>query len=175
MLEALAAFWPCATLQQNESRNAASFMRPSSRDESSYSGRARGMNLAEPRFARPTQEMQMKLTKLKIAAIALIVAPAVAYAAPRAESAQECGVAADMAIVARSLADEQVQPPKAEAIMSRIYDVAESERGKALMKDILDAAYKMDETRPGTKFAEELFVACMKTSGDMDQVLGSRL
>ena len=116
----------------------------------------------------------MKLTNLKILTIALLLAPAAAPAAPRAESAQECGVAADMAIVARSLAQESIEQPKAAAIMARIYDVAESERGKALMKEILDTAYKTDE-RTGEKFAEELFVTCMKTSGNMDQVLGSRL
>src|SRR4051812_35579217 len=39
--------------------NTASFMKPSSRDESSYSARDGGMNLAEPRFAGATaQETQ---------------------------------------------------------------------------------------------------------------------
>ena len=110
----------------------------------------------------------------KLAAVLLggLIASSV-IAAPRAESALECGVAADMAIVAHSLAKERIQRPKAGAIMARIYDVAESERGKALMKDILDAAYRID--RPGPKFAEELFAACMKGGGNMDEVLGSRL
>ena len=93
------------------------------------------------------------------------------FAAPRAESAEECGIAADMAIVAQSLAREEVQPAKARAIMARIYDVAESERGKALMKDILDAAYTKSAPQ---KFAEELFAACMKSGGNMDTVLGQR-
>ena len=34
-----------------------------------------------------------------------------ALAAPKAESATECGIAADMAVVARPLAEEQVQRP----------------------------------------------------------------
>jgi hypothetical protein len=97
-----------------------------------------------------------------------------ALAAPKAESAMECGIAADMAVVARSLAEEQVQRPQAGAIMARIYDVSESSRGKELMKDILDAAYR-DENAPSQKFAEELFSACMKTGGNMDTVLGRRL
>jgi hypothetical protein len=86
----------------------------------------------------------------------------------------ECGIAADMAIVARSLAEEQVQQPKAVSIMQRIYDVGESERGKALMQDILDAAYK-DGAPEGQKFAQELFATCMKAEGNMDTLLGSRL
>src|SRR5690606_4723052 len=52
-----------------------------------------------------------------------------AQAAPRAESALECGIAADMAVVAHSLAQEQVDRQRADAIMVRIYDVSESDRG----------------------------------------------
>ena len=48
---------------------------------------------------------------------------ATAFAAPKAESAMECGIAADMAVVARSLAQEEIQRPQASAIMARIYDV----------------------------------------------------
>jgi hypothetical protein len=97
-----------------------------------------------------------------------------AFAAPKAQSAMECGIAADMAVVARSLAEEKVQRPQASAIMARIYDVSESARGKELMKDILDAAYR-NEGATSQKFAEELFGACMKTGGNMDTVLGQRL
>jgi 6-phosphogluconate dehydrogenase len=98
-----------------------------------------------------------------------------ALAAPQAESAMECGIAADMAVVARSLAEEEVQRPQATAIMTRIYDVSESARGKELMKDILDAAYRSGNAASSQTFAEELFTACMKTGGNMDNVLGKRL
>ena len=104
-----------------------------------------------------------------------------AVAAPRAESAMECGIAADMAVVAHSLAREEIQRPKADTIMARIYDVAESERGKALMRDILDAAYASSGTAAAggsassQKFAEELFATCMKSGGNMDQVLGKKI
>ena len=112
----------------------------------------------------------------KLAAVLLggLIASSV-VAAPRAESALECGVAADMAIVAHSLAKEHIQRPKAGAIMARIYDVAESDRGKELMTDILDAAYKSTGEATGQRFAEDLFAACMKTGGNMDTVLGQRL
>lgn len=103
-----------------------------------------------------------------------------ALAAPRAESAMECGIAADMAIVAHSLAAERLDQAKAGAIMARIYDVTASERGKALMNDILNAAYRSNDSASagGTaapnsqKFAENLFAVCMKTGGSMDEVLG---
>jgi hypothetical protein len=97
-----------------------------------------------------------------------------ALAAPQAESAMECGIAADMAVVARSLAVESIQRPQAGAIMARIYDVSESARGKELMKDILDAAYRNDGA-DSQEFAENLFTACMKTGGNMDTVLGRKL
>jgi len=111
------------------------------------------------------------------AAVALLCTTC-ALAAPRAESALECGIAADMAIVAYSLAREQIERDKANAIMARIYDVKESERGQALMKDILDAAYVPTAAVGGTSgqnFAEDLYSTCMKSGGDMDPVLGKKL
>ena len=105
-----------------------------------------------------------------VVALALLLASS-ALGAPRAESPQECTVAADMAVVARSLAEEQVQRPKAGAIMSRIYDTGATELGKELMQQILDTAYlKKDSSIEN--FAEELLVACLRNEGDMDSVLG---
>jgi hypothetical protein len=95
-------------------------------------------------------------------------------AAPRAESALECGIAADMAIVAHSLAREHIQRAKADTIMARIYDVSQSDRGKQLMKDILDAAY-VSAVPAGQVFAEDLYATCLKTGGDLDPVLGKKL
>jgi hypothetical protein len=114
------------------------------------------------------------IIKSSLAILAAAFAFGAAQAAPKAQSAVECGIAADMAVVARSLAEEQVQRPKAIAIMARIYDVSESDRGQELMKDILEAAYGKEATTSQT-FAEELFTACIKTGGNMDTVLGRRL
>jgi hypothetical protein len=114
-----------------------------------------------------------------ITTLAVALLTASAQAAPRAESAAECGIAADMAVVAHSLAKEDVLRPKANQIMARIYDVAASDRGKEIMKEILDAAYNSSTAAAGggtgQKFAEELFATCMKTGGDLDTVLGKRL
>src|SRR5437868_6324804 len=99
-------------------------------------------------------------------------------AAPRAESALECGIAADMAVVAHSLAHEQIQRQKADTIMARIYDVSQSERGQELMKEILDAAYvpagRAAEST-SQEFAEALYGRCMNSGGDMDPVVGRKL
>jgi hypothetical protein len=117
------------------------------------------------------------------------------HAAPRAESAMECGIAADMAVVAHSLAQDKLERGQADAIMVRIYDVSDSDRGKQLMRDIMDAAYRAREGgiaapnvgngsasassggtagASGQKFAEDLFATCMKTGGNMDPMLGHR-
>ena len=112
----------------------------------------------------------------KLFVAAALQAAGSACAAPRAESALECGIAADMAVVAHSLAGEEVQRNKADAIMVRIYDVAASPRGMELMNDILETAYlKKDDAAPAQKFAEELFATCIKAGGDMDTILGKRL
>src|SRR5262245_52339909 len=91
-------------------------------------------------------EVNLKLIVAALAAVGTLASTA--HAAPRAESAQECGVAADMAVVAHSLAREDIQRPKADAIMVRIYDVGESDRGKELMRDITDAAYSSKLREP---------------------------
>ena len=100
------------------------------------------------------------LSFTRILALLALVYAAGTIAAPRAENAMECGIAADMAVVAHSLAKEAVQRKKADTIMARIYDVSQSDRGKELMKEILDTAYGPSAAAGGTsgqKFAEELF------------------
>ena len=115
--------------------------------------------------------------KLLAAAFAAALFSSDAFPLPRAESAQECGIAADMAIVAQSLAGERVPPGKAAAIMARIYDVSESERGRAMMAAILDTAYVRSAVAGASTdtFAEELFTTCIKAAGNMDAVLGRTL
>ena len=114
-----------------------------------------------------------QFTRLALALFGVALATG-ASAAPRAESAIECGIAADMAVVAHSLAREEIQRTKADTIMARIYDVSQSDRGKELMKDILDAAY-ISKGPSSQEFAEELYSSCLKSGGNMDQVLGKKL
>jgi hypothetical protein len=117
-------------------------------------------------------------TLTSLLAVAALAWSAAGSAAPRAESAVECGIAADMAVVAHSLAHEAIQRQKADTIMARIYDVSHSERGKELMKEILDAAYVPAGTAAqatSQEFAETLYATCMKSGGDMDPVLGRKL
>src|SRR5262245_22781712 len=103
------------------------------------------------------------------AALAASLYIAAAAAAPRAESALECGIAADMAVVAHSLAREAIERPQANRIMARVYDVATSERAQQIMQEILDAAYSTASAAAGgtgQKFGEELFDSCIKSGGN---------
>ena len=85
----------------------------------------------------------------------------------------ECGIAADMAIVARSLAQEAIKLPQAGAIMARIYDVSDSARDEA---DERHSRRRLRQRNDSSqKFAEDLFTTCMKEGGNMDTVLGKRL
>lgn len=126
--------------------------------------------------------METQVRSVAAVLVAAGIFASAAQAAPRAQSAMECGVAADMAVVAHSLARERIERQKADAIMVRIYDVSESDRGKELMRDIMDAAYSARDdagasaggTASGRSFAENLFSSCIKSGGDMDGVLGRR-
>ena len=112
--------------------------------------------------------------KASLAIVLALGGASMALGAPRAQSELECGVAADMAVVARSLAEEEeVQRPKADAIMRRIYAVSTS-RGQDLMNSVVGAAYgaKLDS---GQVFAERLLATCLENGGDMDDVLGRTL
>jgi len=109
---------------------------------------------------------------ISIALVLLLAWGSVASAAPRAENEQECTVAADMAVVARALAEEKLEVPKAELIMRRIYTISPL-RGEELLQTILEAAYRKVE--PAGEFASKLFAACMVTGGDMDAILGVKL
>lgn len=137
----------------------------------------------------PSLRRSLAVASAVAASAAGLAATHPALGAPRAQSPLECGIAADMAIVAKSLAAERIERAKADTIMARIYDVSQSDRGKALMKDITDAAYAgagggaaaggsaaPDAARNSAqKFAENLYATCVKSGGDLDPVLGKRL
>ena len=109
---------------------------------------------------------------IAIAFLLLLAWGSAAFAAPRAENEQECTVAADMAVVARALAEEKLAAAKAKLIMRRIYEVS-PQRGEELLQTILEAAYR--ERESASAFASKLFTACMVSGGNMDGVLGVKL
>lgn len=105
--------------------------------------------------------------------VALMATPPLAVAAPKAKSSYECALAADMALVARALAEDKIDRDKASSIMARIY-TAESERGRDLVKAIIGAAFH-PSAPSAAQFSELLGQTCMRANGDMDSVLGVSL
>src|SRR4051812_3788131 len=73
-------------------------------------------------------------------AFAALASSGAALGAPQAQSALECGIAADMAVVAHLLAKEQIQRNKADGHMARICGGAQFSRGRARSKENLDAS-----------------------------------
>lgn len=92
------------------------------------------------------------------------------HAAPRANSAEECALAADMALVARSLAAEKIDRPTADRVLRLVYTI-HSPVGEELLKAITDTAYRPTAPDPAD-YARMLMQACMRSGGDMDGVLG---
>jgi hypothetical protein len=150
------------------------------------------MNSLQGESIMPFLRRPLAVATTAAALAAGLAVPVLASAAPRAQSPLECGIAADMAVVAKSLAAERIERPKADTIMARIYDVSKSDRGRELMKQIVDAAYATGAAAAGgnaaaggsapeaqansaQKFAENLYATCVKSGGDMDSVLGKKL
>lgn len=103
-------------------------------------------------------------------AIALAGFCATAFAAPRAESGEECSHPADLAVTARALAEEGISREQAAKVVARMYP-------KALIakwaEAVLKAAYA--DSRPAAKFASDLIQHCYKSQGDLDGFLGVAL
>ena len=93
-------------------------------------------------------------------------------AAPVAETIEECVVLANMALVARGLAQEGIKGDHAERILRHIYLVAPG-RGEELLKLIISRSEK--ETTEALEFANRLAATCLYNSGNLDSVLGVSL
>lgn len=110
-----------------------------------------------------------------IVVLACCVGPTPSHAAPRADSGAECALAADMAIVAASLAQD-VERKQADRIMERIYLRVGGEdlsKRRAFLAAILVVAYA---NRPDAQeFAGQLFAMCVRSRGNMDGILGTDL
>lgn len=92
-----------------------------------------------------------------------------ARGAPTVQDEQECAELADMALVARALAEEKIEQPRARSVLSRIY-VMPDERAQLLARLLIDSAYR-DSLPPG-QFATRFQVACVVNRGNVDSLLG---
>lgn len=97
-----------------------------------------------------------------------------ACSAPRAKSAEECYLAADVAIVARALHDGQVQEDTADMVLSQIYG-QEVINGGARVGQIVAAVIKAARRQDGLGalgFAQRVYKSCVTRGGDMGDIFG---
>jgi hypothetical protein len=100
--------------------------------------------------------------------LALLAIPA--HAAPLLESADECGLYADMAVMDRALAEEGIPIARARKLNLRVYAPGD-ERALSIGELVLQAAYR---TQLGPRdFAMRLLKECVGTNGNVDAILGT--
>ena len=116
------------------------------------------------------------LQESRSAAIAIIVllllcvamaTGALAAAAPKAGSAEECAYVADMTLTSRALAEEGVAPAQARKVLARMYVNAVA---PAWIEAIVPWTYAA--RRPSSQLASEFLNTCMARGGHVQDLLG---
>ena len=106
---------------------------------------------------------------MRLALLLCLLAASTAIAAPQVRTSQECYTLADMALVARSAAAENVPVSTTAAMFKTIYLVT-SPRLLELAALIIESAYR-DKRTPG-QFAMALAEQCVRT-GNLDPFFGA--
>ena len=113
-----------------------------------------------------------------IASMAVILAPHVNAAPPKARSQQECVLVGDMVIVAHALEKRGVSHELADGVMRDVYsNLLEGEAGKhwqALMEGALGFARRRDVQGGALSFEAGMAVAnqCHASRGDLSAIFG---
>lgn len=107
-------------------------------------------------------------------ALALSLGISAAIAAPKAQNARECQLYAELALVAAAAAKHGVERERLEAMLLEIYGFSEQELQVA--RAIVDVVYRTPDVAGSPQaFARLLGDTCVRTRGDMDSILGTRL
>jgi len=105
---------------------------------------------------------------------------AIALAAPPPAAAQHpllvqmCSVYADVALVASSLARQDVPREKVDAALPDMYGLADA-RAAAIARRIVEAGYTERAKADPKGFTRALMDGCVRNRGDLDAVLGVNL
>ncbi len=110
----------------------------------------------------------MKRKLLCVALGSLLVATVQASPAEPPQYRQDCSSLAEVALLARALAEEKIDKPRAGSILARMYEIPD-ERARRLARLVLESAYRDDS--PADQFASKLEVMCRVTRGNMDSLL----
>lgn len=116
-----------------------------------------------------------RLIAIAAAALAILGSPpGFAQEAPKRLNERGCAIAADMVIVARSLAVEKVDPAQAARIMGLVYaGLGDSDLANELRQAVTRLAY--GRTEPPAALAQVLMTACLTTGGDFGAMFGTRI
>ncbi len=95
--------------------------------------------------------------------LAMLFRPVPVRAAPKAQSVEQCAMAQDIALVARSLAIEGIEREKADAILKRIY-IPVDDVGRTIIRLITDASFRSSVSP--TEYADTLAQMCVTRGGD---------
>ncbi|OGT57536.1 MAG: hypothetical protein A3E01_08340 [Gammaproteobacteria bacterium RIFCSPHIGHO2_12_FULL_63_22] len=121
---------------------------------------------------------QYFLIAIVIGVLGALVFASRGFAAPKAQSAEECVVFADMALVASTHARHGISKAQTMAMVPDIYGALLQSRGddgQKLAVQIVGLAYRQAETDRKTSpsdFASVLAAMCVQLRGDMDPLFG---
>lgn len=115
----------------------------------------------------------MKKTILFAAMLFVLAPPPVALSAPKAKSAQECAIFADLALTSSAAARHGMERKALEAMLADMYSINDDKRAGDVVAAVLDAVFGGARGTEPRAFATVLGRACMSTEGDMDSVLGT--
>ena len=82
---------------------------------------------------------------------------------------QDCTSLGEVALVARALAEEKVDKPRAHSILRRIYEIPD-EQARRLARVVVESAYK--DSSPAGEFALKFETVCRVNQGDVASLLG---
>jgi hypothetical protein len=107
----------------------------------------------------------MKRIGISFAAVALALA---AQAGSATE--QNCTGVSDIALLARALAEEKVDKPRAHSILRRMYEIPD-EPARRLASLVVESAYR--DTSSASEFALKLEAVCRVNQGDLASLLNA--
>ena len=110
----------------------------------------------------------MKKQLVCLAIGSLLALGANANAAEPAQTGQDCANLAEVALLARALAEEKIEKPRAQSILARIYDIPD-EQARSLARLVLESAYR--DSSPADEFASKFEVVCRASRGDVESLL----
>jgi hypothetical protein len=104
-----------------------------------------------------------------VIAVGLLLGAQGAWSAPR-DSGPDCSAFSEVALLARALAEERIDKPRAQAILKRVYNLPD-EPARKLARQVLESAYR-DSSTPAD-FAVNFETVCIVKRGETSSLPGA--